>query len=409
MRIGLFTDTYPPYINGVSTSVLMLRDALEKLGHTVYVVTVNDDALHYNDSDDYVLRIPGIPIGIYDYRLTGIYPLKAVQVIKDWHLDVIHTHTEFGIGTFARIIAKQFNIPLVHTYHTMYEDYTHYITHGYFDKSAKKIVEQLTLFYCDKTATELIVPTKKAYDLFKEKYHVERSVHIVPTGLEVERFYLENADMKKIASLRKQYHIDKKDFVLIFVGRLASEKNIEFLIRVAKKMHDHHKNFKFLIVGSGPDEQRYKDLVDELEIADAVIFTGKVAYSDIPSYYHLASLFATASQSETQGLTVIEAMASSLPAMCIEDESFKNVIDDGLDGIIFHNEEECYEKMEKLYQDVVELKRLAKQARIKADSFSSNHYAESVLDVYRYAIREKNKDKKKGIFKRLVDRIKGES
>ena len=263
MRIGLFTDTYPPYINGVSTSVLMLRDALEKLGHTVYVVTVNDDALHYNDSDDRVLRIPGIPIGIYDYRLTGIYPLKAVQVIKDWHLDVIHTHTEFGVGTFARIIAKQFNIPLIHTYHTMYEDYTHYITHGHFDKSAKKIVEQLTLFYCDKTATELIVPTKKAYDLFKQKYQVERSVHIVPTGLEVERFYLENADTKKVAALRRQYHIDKKDFVLIFVGRLAAEKNIEFLIRVAKKMYDHHKNFRFLIVGGGPDEQEYKDLANE--------------------------------------------------------------------------------------------------------------------------------------------------
>lgn len=409
MRIGLFTDTYPPYINGVSTSVLMLRDALEKLGHTVYVVTVNDDALHYNDSDDRVLRIPGIPIGIYDYRLTGIYPLKAVQVIKDWHLDVIHTHTEFGVGTFARIIAKQFNIPLVHTYHTMYEDYTHYITHGHFDKSAKKIVEQLTLFYCDKTTTELIVPTKKAYDLFKQKYQVERSVHIVPTGLEVERFYLENADTKKVAALRRQYHIDKKDFVLVFVGRLAAEKNIEFLIRVAKKMYDHHKNFRFLIVGGGPDEQEYKDLANELGISDAVIFTGKVAYSDIPTYYHMATLFATASQSETQGLTVIEAMASSLPALCIEDESFKNVVDDGLDGIIFHTEEECYQGLEKLYQDETELKRMSKQARIKADSFSSKHYAESVLDVYRYAIHEKNKNKKKGFFRRIIDRIKGES
>ena len=161
MRIGLFTDTYPPYINGVSTSVLMLRDALEKLGHTVYVVTVNDDALHYNDSDDRVLRIPGIPIGIYDYRLTGIYPLKAVQVIKDWHLDVIHTHTEFGVGTFARIIAKQFNIPLVHTYHTMYEDYTHYITHGHFDKSAKKIVEQLIAHKARNWIGNLSFPRRK--------------------------------------------------------------------------------------------------------------------------------------------------------------------------------------------------------------------------------------------------------
>ena len=170
MRIGLFTDTYPPFINGVSTSVYMLKRALEEKGHQVFVVTVNPENMKYEiDEKDKVIRIPGIPIGIYDYRLTGIYPVKAMNTIKKWKLDVIHSHTEFGIGTFARIIAKQFNIPLVHTYHTMYEDYIHYVTKGYFDKSSKKIVEYLTLFYCDKTASELIVPTNKTYKLFKDK------------------------------------------------------------------------------------------------------------------------------------------------------------------------------------------------------------------------------------------------
>ena len=146
MRIGLFTDTYPPYINGVSTSVCMLKHALEKKGHQVFVVTVNNNSLKYSFEDDNtVIRIPGIPVGIYDYRLTGVYPLRAINIVKKWKLDVIHSHTEFGIGTFARIIAKQLDIPLVHTYHTMYEDYVHYITHGYFNKSSKKIVEYLTL------------------------------------------------------------------------------------------------------------------------------------------------------------------------------------------------------------------------------------------------------------------------
>ena len=172
MRIGLFTDTYPPFINGVSTSVFMLKKALEKQGHQVYVVTVNNKSLRYRlDENGTVLRIPGIPIGIYDYRLTGIYPVRAINTIRKWKLDVIHSHTEFGIGTFARAFAKQFNIPLVHTYHTMYEDYVHYITKGYFNKSSKKIVEYLTMFYCDTTANALIVPTKKTYNLFKEKYN----------------------------------------------------------------------------------------------------------------------------------------------------------------------------------------------------------------------------------------------
>ena len=203
MRIGIFTDTYTPYINGVTTSILMLKKGLEKKGHTVYIVTVNPENLHYQTEENgKVIRIPGIPIGIYDYRLTGIYPLKAINIIKKWNLDIIHCQTEFGIGTFARIISKQFKIPLVHTYHTMYEDYVHYITKGYFNKSSKKLVEYLTLFYCDKTITELVVPTKKAYELFKDKYKVDRNVYIVPTGIEVERFYLEN---------HKKLNIMKKD------------------------------------------------------------------------------------------------------------------------------------------------------------------------------------------------------
>ena len=167
MRIGLFTDTYPPHINGVATSVSMLEAALRKKGHTVYVVTVNPENLSYNFENDHIIRIPGIPTGIYDYRLSGIYPIKAASKIKQLNLDIIHCHTEFGIGLFARIISRQLDIPLVHTYHTMYEDYVHYITKGYFDKSSKKLVEHLTKFYCDKTVTELIVPTKKTYDLFK--------------------------------------------------------------------------------------------------------------------------------------------------------------------------------------------------------------------------------------------------
>ena len=168
MRIGIFTDTYPPFINGVSTSIVNLEKALKEQGHEVFIVTVNPENMSYKfENDERVIRIPGIPIGIYDYRLTGIYPLRAINKIKSWNLDIIHSHTEFGIGTFARIIAKQLDIPLVHTYHTMYEDYVHYITKGHFDRSSKKIVEYLTMFYCDKTAKQLIVPSKKTYRLFK--------------------------------------------------------------------------------------------------------------------------------------------------------------------------------------------------------------------------------------------------
>ena len=112
MRIGIFSDTYPPFINGVSTSIRMLEDELRKKGHTVYIVTVNSESMKYKQEGQ-VLRIPGVPTGIYDYRLTSFYPFKAFNIIKEWNLDVIHTQTEFGVGTFARVIGKQLDIPVV--------------------------------------------------------------------------------------------------------------------------------------------------------------------------------------------------------------------------------------------------------------------------------------------------------
>ena len=402
MRIGLFTDTFPPHINGVATSVLMLKTALEKKGHEVFIVTVNDDALEYKfEDDDKIIRIPGIPIGIYDYRLTGIYPVKAINIIRKWDLDVIHSHTEFGVGTFARIIAKQFDIPLVHTYHTMYEDYIHYITKGYFDKSSKKIVEYLTLFYCDKTVNELIVPTKKTYDLFKEKYEVNKNIHIVPTGIEIDRFYKENVNKDKVKELKRIYNISKDDLTIIFVGRLAKEKNIEFLIRNHEELVKYKKNIKLLIIGDGPDMEEYGELIKTLKLQDNVILGGKVPYVDIPCYYQLADIFVTASTTETQGLTVIEAMAGGITPVCIKDESFITVVIDGLNGRIFTNKEEYLDIMKNLIDNPKELQLLSKQARLNAEGYSSKYYAERVLDVY-----IKSQEKKKGFFQTMIDNFK---
>ena len=406
MRIGLFTDSYPPFINGVSTSVAMLKKALEKKGHTVYVVTVSANALKFEiDNENNIIKIPGIPIGIYDYRISRIYPISMINTIKNWKLDVIHSHTEFGIGIFARLFAKQFNIPLVHTYHTLYEDYTHYITHGYFDKSSKKIVEYLTKFYCDKTAKELIVPTNKIYNLFKEKYKFEKSIHIIPTGIEVDRFFEENVDKKEVATLGKKLGLSKKDYVIIFVGRLAEEKNVEFLLKSQKNLQNKIPNLKLLIVGDGPDKEKYEKLSKEYNIDKSTIFTGKASWEEIPLYYHNANLFATASTTETQGLTVIEAMASSVPALCIDDESFKGTVIDNLNGKIFKNNTEYENDVLELYKSK-DIQKYKEQARIQAEHCSSSAYAERVLEVYKRAIKEKEEKQNRNIIRKIVNKVK---
>ena len=406
MRIGLFTDTYPPFINGVSTSVYMLKKALERKGHQVFVVTLNSESFKYKfDEDNTVIRIPGLPIGIYDYRVSSIYPIRAMNIIRKWKLDVIHSHTEFSVGTFARFISRQYNIPLVHTYHTLYEDYVYYITKGYFDKPSKKIVEYLTQFYCDKTANELIVPTKKIYDLFKEKYNVDKNIYVIPTGIEIDRFYEENVDKKKVEDIRNSLKIDKKAFNIVFVGRLAKEKNVDLLLSAQRKINDKDKNINLIIIGDGPDMEEYKETAKRLKIDKNVFFTGKVPWEEIPAYYRVGNVFATASTSETQGLTVIEAMAASIAPICIDDESFRNTVIDGLNGRIFKDEDEFVDIVLELSKNKKELSNLQKQARLNAEIHSSKYYGESVLDVYKHAIEHKKYDNY-GVIGKLVGKIK---
>ena len=405
MRIGIFTDTYLPYVSGVVTSELMLKRKLEEMGHTVYIVTANLESMHYEyDKENRVLKIPGIPIGIYDARLTSIYPIAAIKTISSWNLDIIHSQTEFGIGTFSRIISKQLHIPIVHTYHTMYEDYIYYITKGYFDKTGKKIVKYLTKFYCDKTITELIVPTKKAYELFKNKYKVDRNIHIVPTGIEVDSFDISNMKKILISKYRRKYHISKSDFVLLTVSRVAKEKSIDKLILNHKKLIESGVKAKLLIVGDGPDFDELNELVKSEKLEKYVIFTGKVPLLEVKYYYKLGSVFVTASKTETQGLTVVEAISSSLPVVAINDDSFRLSVIDGLNGYLFNSDDEYVDKITKIYKDKKLYDRFCIQSKINSNTFSSKYFAERVLDVYNIAI--KNYRHKKRIITKIKDKIK---
>lgn len=405
MRIGIFTDTYPPYINGVSTSIAMLEKALKKKGHQVFIVTVNPEERSYSFSD-HVIKIPGIPIGIYDYRLSNIYPLKAVKKIKEWNLDIIHSHTEFGIGTFARVMAHQLDIPLVHTYHTMYEDYVYYVTKGYFDKSSKKVVEYLTKFYCDKTATELIVPTKKTYDLFKEKYGYARSVHIVPTGIDVEKFYQEKNNQKKALEIRRSLGIKDDEFVILFVGRMGNEKSVDFLIENHKSILKENKKARLLLIGDGPDIDNLKEITKKNKLEDSVIFAGRVPWENISLYYQIPNVFTTASKTETQGLTVLEAMAASLPVVALDDDAFREVVTDDYNGFLFKDKKGYVEAITKIMKDPSLQERLAIQARNTVEAHSAKFFAEQVLTVYKKALKARKLKGKKTFLNKMVDVFK---
>ena len=399
MRVGIFTESYPPLVNGVSTSILMLEHALTKLGHEVFIITVSDNKKDYVlENNGHILRLPSVNLAnCYDYKMTSVYPIKAVNMIKKMNLDVIHSNVEFTVGIFARVVSEQLSIPLVHTYHTNWEDYTHYITKNkkILDDICKKLLKYLVVFFEDKTVTELIVPSNKIYNLFKDKYKFTKNIHIIQTGIETSKFYKENFNQKDINSLKKKLGIKKKDFVVMTVSRLAKEKSVDRIINNHKELVKKYSNMKLLIVGDGPDIDKLKDEAKSLGVSDSVIFTGKVPLSDIPIYYQLGNVFVTASKSETQGLTVVEAISSSLPVVAVKDDSFVNSVIEDFNGFVFTDDEKYINSISKLYEDKELYNRLSNQSRLLSEDFSSEYFALKVLKVYETAIENYKKDNKK--------------
>ena len=390
MKIAIFSDTYTPDLNGVATSTRILRDELIRQGHDVVVVTseLPSDTDYYDDPSDNILRVPGLEIqALYGYRACNIYSFKGMRELKRMNIEVIHVQTEFGIGIFGRIVGEVLDIPVVYTYHTMWADYTHYVNpvnSEALDGLFKKAVFRISKFYGDKSA-ELIVPTQKTKEAL-ENYGLDKKVHIIPTGLELNKFDPKNRNDKLIAQIKEEYGI-KDQFVITFLGRIAKEKSIELIIDAMKELVKIDTNIICMIVGGGPQLEELKELVKDDHIGKYVIFTGPKPSNEVPSYYHISNVFVSASVSETQGLTYIEAMASGIPAIARYDKNLEDVIIDGVNGYFFNDVNELVDILNKLLNS--DFSKLAKSAYNSVKKYSSEVFCQKVLDVYELAIKKK--------------------
>ena len=391
MRVGIFTDSYYPHVSGVATSIDMLREGLEKMGHEVYLVIPNLDSNKFiYDKEKKTILLPGIKTGIYKTKLTRLHSKKAMKIIEsEWHLDLIHSQTEFGVGYFSRFVAKKLNLPVVHTYHTLYEDYVYYVTHGHFDKWAKKMVYKLTKYYCDTKCDELIVPTIKIKDLFINKYHITKNAYIIPTGIDIKRFYPTNDLKKKAKELKNKYKINDDDFVIGSVGRIAIEKSFDKLLYNLKDLIKINNKIKVILVGDGPDLDRLKSLVKELNLSKNVVFTGLIDYSLIPAYYQMFNLMVSFSTTETQGLTIIEGLAAAKPTLCINDDSFKDMIQSNYNGYLFNNDDEFKKYVLELNTNKELYKEMSNNAKNSTFGYSKEVFAAEVLKVYYKAMDNK--------------------
>lgn len=391
MKIGIFTDAYEPHISGVTTSIKMLKTALEKMHHEVYIVTANlDNNKFIYDKKNKIIYLPGIKTGIYETKLTGIYSKKAMKIIKEWNLDVIHSQTEFGVGYFSRIVAKKLSLPIVHTYHTLYEDYVHYVTHGHFDNFAKKLAIKITKYYCEKKCDELIVPTDKIKDLFINKYNIIKQVNVIPTGIDIDKFKITPSMKKNIQTIKNKYKIKDTDFIIGSVGRIAPEKSFDKLLYNIKDMIKVNTNIKVLLVGGGPDLDNLKELTKKLNLENYVIFTDKVNYDLVPTYFNIFNVVVSFSKTETQGLTIIEGLAASKPTLCIEDDSFRAMIEPNYNGYLFKNDTEFKDYIFKLMNDQKLYKDMATNARNSTYKYSKEVFAADILKVYHKAIENKH-------------------
>lgn len=392
MRIGIFTDAYEPHTSGVTTSINMLKNTLELMHHEVFIVTANLESYKfiYNENKK-IIYIPGIKTGIYNTRLTNIYSRKALKIIKEWNLDIIHSQTEFGIGMFSRIVSKKLNIPVVHTYHTLYEDYVYYVTHGHFDNLGKKLAIKITKYFCDKKCDELIVPTPKIKELFKNKYNITRHINVIPTGIDTTKFECNEKMIKEITKLKKKYKIKETDFIIGSVGRIAKEKSFDDLIKTFRELINKDKNIKLIIVGDGPEKNNLENLTKELNLDKNIIFTGLIDYNLIPVYYNLFDIMTTFSKTETQGLTIIEALASSTPVICINDESFKEMVQNKYNGFLFKNNKEFIDYILDFKNNNKLQKNIKLNAKNSIYKYSKEVFVSDILKVYSKAIENYNK------------------
>lgn len=379
MNIGLFTETYYPEINGVANSVFMLKTELEEIGHTVYVFTTTTPgapAFEHN-----VFRVPSLPCILITERRVGLfYQPKLAALIKKLNLDLIHTHTEFSLGIFGRIMAKELKLPAVHTYHTIYEDYTHYLTHfKRLDKRAKAFVRIFTKICCN-TVEQVIVPTEKVRELLL-KYSVFKEISVVPTGVNLKKFNPGLYEEKDILDLKQQFNIKGSDKVLLYLGRISKEKNITEIIGAMPEYMQTRDQVKLLIVGGGPEAEHLKQLVSQQKMQDKIIFTGPRPWDNIGLFYQLGDVFVSASQSETQGLTYIEAMAAGLPVVAKKDKCLEDILKTGWNGFDFTDREGLIKGLDEiLFRDVNT--NYGENARSMVKKYSSEEFARKVEKVY---------------------------
>ena len=382
MRIGIFSESYDPVVNGVTVSILNLTRELRKLGHEIFVFAPGIRG--HVDVENTTFRFPSVRTWkARDYPLAIPYLYRLTHKVKGLDLDVIHTHTPFMLGRLGLKMAKKLDIPLVSTNHTQYIQYAHYFPLAPRSATRRVIVKYMNWYYnrCD----SIIVPSKPILEMLRS-YGVQSPVSVIPTGIALDMAVSPEAR----PAVRRQHGIPADAKVLLYVGRLAREKNMDLLFTSFKRLTRKHKDAYMLLVGDGPYESECRDLCTELKLDGRVVFVGPVPIADVAKYYVAGDLFTFPSISDTQGLVLWEALQAGMPCVAVKAGGAPEMLVDGEDSLLAENcPEDFAAKVDILLTDHDMRRRFCEQAVKNGSRFHPREMAARVLEVYESVINHR--------------------
>jgi glycosyltransferase involved in cell wall biosynthesis len=380
MRIIMFTNTYLPHVGGVARSVNSYEEEFLRRGHEVRIVAPQFEGA--TESTRRVLRTPAIQkFNGSDFSVRIPVPGLLADFVDDFHPHILHSHHPFLLGDSALRLAWSRRLPLVFTYHTMYEQYTHYVPIN--SDVLKRFVIQMSTDYCN-LCTHVIAPSESVAAVLQERGVITPTTTI-PTGIDMELFGA--GDGRRF---RRQFQIAESATVIGHVGRLAAEKNLEFLSEAVGQYLAERPNSVFLVVGCGEARESMERILREHADARQIVFAGKHTGRDLADAYAAMDVFVFSSQSETQGMVLAEAMGAGVPAVALDAPGAREIVS-AQNGKLLNRDATSSEfaaAIGEVTDDKSRRQQLSQGARTTAYEFSLPHCADRMLALYDRLVRD---------------------
>ena len=377
MRILVFSNAYKPSVSGVVMSIALFRQGLIEAGHEVHIIVPEYEG--HQDEEPYVFRFPSLDLPD-QLDLSLALPFKAMMLptVRGIKPAVIHSQHPVLMGGLAADFARDLSLPLVFTFHTRYDIYAEkYVP--LVPELASMLTDEIIKRYLEK-CTHVVAPTPSIRDFILREYEVDVPITAVPTPVDLSQY----RDLEP-ERVRAALGLEEAE-VLLYMGRLADEKDLDFLLRAFARIHSRRPQARLLLVGKGPHERRLKRLAHKLELDEQVIFAGSIPHSEVPHYAAAADLFVFTSLTDTQGLVLIEAMAAGTPVVAVEALGPKDVLAEGGGKLVPAREETFAQEVLRLLDDEGLRCALGEQAARVVQRYKISTAALRMVEVYEEAI-----------------------